>query len=404
MTPRLLAIFPDAVWPPTAGNRVRNHAVLRALAGAFDLTILFLAHDRDETRLPAPLTDLGRVIPLLAPHRTSAPSWFLRHLRARWSRFDGLSPTAYFQSPPVLGRKVASLLRDETFDIVHAAYWYTLRGFRTFPRPPLWCLDTHDVFFERESLLYGALPPRARAEEERMIRNYDLVVGITPKDVVSLRPLMAPGSLLIEAGMGVEVSRWSDVPPDPVLASAGRDWVAFFGALSNEPNRRAVGELVRDVFPRVLAAHPKAGLLILGSSPGREIRAFGSDAVRVSGTVEDPASHLAACKVMALPLRVSSGFRTRAVEAMAAGLPIVAYAAAMDGLVARTGVDWLPAGSPGEMAERILELLRDEVRARKMGLCARETVAGSYTVERTYGKIPAAYAAMLEGKKSHPGR
>jgi glycosyltransferase involved in cell wall biosynthesis len=321
------------------------------------------------------------------------------------SRFDGLSPTAYFQSPPELSREVGRLLAGGSFEIVHVAYWYTLRHLPPFPRPPLWCLDTHDVFFEREELLYGKNPPRAKAEEERLLRAFDLVVAITPRDEETFRGHLPRDARIAEIGMGVDPERWSRARPERGIIGDGRDWVVFYGALGSEPNRLAVRELAERVIPKVTAAHPSASFLLLGSSPHPEVVSLGErEGVYVPGTVPDPATYLAACRIMALPLRVCSGFRTRAVEAMAAGLPIVAYPEAMEGLKVEAGQDWISVQGPEEMAENLIVLLRDENRARAMGRRAQESVARKYTWEETYARFPQVYLDLLKEKKEeHPG-
>lgn len=384
---------------------MRNYSALQALAASFDLTVLYLVHDPADLEVPEPVLALGRIIPFAAPHRRSKTKWVSRHLKARWTRFEGLSPTAYFQGPPELSRRVEDLLARETFDIVHVAYWYTLRSLPPFRRPPVWCLDTHDVFFEREELLYGKIPPRARAEEERLLRSFDLVVAMTPRDADRFRPLLPSRTRLAEVGMGVDPERWSRARPEPSLLQGDRDWIVFYGALGTEPNRLAVKELAVSVIPEVVAAHPRASFLLLGSSPHPDVAALGErKEILVSGTVPDPATYLAACRVMALPLRVCSGFRTRAVEAMAAGLPIVAYPEAMDGLKVEAGRDWLSVGAPEEMAADLIRLLKERDRAEDLGRRAREAVLRHYTWEATYGRLPHLYLGLLgEAKEKHPG-
>ena len=127
--------------------------------------------------------------------------------------------------------------------------------------------------------------------------------------------------------------------------------------------------------PAPAAEHPRAGLLLLGSSPHPEVLAYGErDGVLIPGTVPDPATYLASCRVMALPLRVCSGFRTRAVETMATSLPIVAYPEAMAGLKVEPGTEWVSVEGPEQMADSLLDLLRDTKRAQEIGRRGREAV------------------------------
>ena len=46
--PRILAVFHDGLYPANMGNRVRNVGILEALDRDFDLTIVTLAHCREQ--------------------------------------------------------------------------------------------------------------------------------------------------------------------------------------------------------------------------------------------------------------------------------------------------------------------------------------------------------------------
>jgi glycosyltransferase involved in cell wall biosynthesis len=370
--------------------------MLRALARAFELTILYQVHEPDPAAPPPELREMGEVVAVRAPHKRSRAAWVWGHLRARLRRFDGLSRVAYFQGSPALAEAAGRLLERVRPDLVHVAYWYTLRHLAPFPRPPFWVLDTHDVFFQREALLYGRLPRAARAEEERMLRSFDALVAITPKDQATFRELLGPGARIAEVGMGLDPERWAGTPPTGDL-EPGAEWVVFYGALAAEANRPALREVLEAIYPGIRRQRPQARLLLLGSHPPEEIRRLdGRDGIRVPGTVPDPAAYLRACRVLLLPLRACSGFRTRAVEAMASGLPVVAYPEAMEGLKGEAGRHWVAAQGPEEMARRACELLADRAAARSLARAAAELVREAYTWEATYGRVPAIYREWLE--------
>lgn len=142
-------------------------------------------------------------------------------------------------------------------------------------------------------------------------------------------------------------------------------------------------DLLVEAFARVAAAHPSWTLQILGE--GRErarletlVRRHALDQrVNFPGRVEDPAPHLAAAHVFALPSRYE-GIPNAMLEAMASGLPVVASDSASgarelveDG---RTGL--LVRGSDvGALAAGLERLMSDPEERRRLGERARAATA-----------------------------
>ncbi|MCA9727572.1 MAG: glycosyltransferase, partial [Candidatus Eisenbacteria bacterium] len=190
---RILAVLPDHPHPADMGNRVRNLRILEALAGSFDLTIVTLVHRAGHLQEPGPIASLGRWIPVLSPHRRGKPAHLWAHAQARWSAWrEGLHRETFFQSFPDLSHTVTRLVESEPFDVVHVAYWYTLRHLPSFRRPPLWVVDTHDVQFEQHERLWGRRSPREMKAELRELRRYDRIVAITERDRDTFRHHLGP--------------------------------------------------------------------------------------------------------------------------------------------------------------------------------------------------------------------
>jgi glycosyltransferase involved in cell wall biosynthesis len=75
---------------------------------------------------------------------------------------------------------------------------------------------------------------------------------------------------------------------------------------------------------------------------------------------------------------VGSGTRLKALEALAAGRPVVGTTIGLEGLGLRPGVDVLVADDAASFAAAVLRLLRDDE------LAARLAAAGRATVERRF--------------------
>jgi glycosyltransferase involved in cell wall biosynthesis len=399
---RVLAVFPDHLHPLDMGSRVRNYRICEALAGAFDLTVVSLVHDRRALSDPGPVVHLGRWVPVPASHRRSRPHQLAWHLRALCARASGgIGREAFFKSLPALSRTVEALVREEKPDLVHAAYWYTLRRLRPLPRPPLWIVDTHDVQFERrERGLSQAGPAGEKRHELDELSRYDRIIAITERDRETLGAHLPPEAArrCEVIGMGLDMEAWSPSAVVPALSSAPR--VSFYGNLAVGANKGGALHLLHELLPPLRRRFPGLEALILGAGPDRELAAEARSAsALLPGFVDDVRPWLLSAGVLALSVRSGTGQRGRVVEALALGIPVVGYAEALQGLELSEGEGIMPAGSFEEFLASLTRLLRDPAEAVRLGRAGREAVARRYSLDATYGKFPSLYRRLLETKK-----
>lgn len=137
--------------------------------------------------------------------------------------------------------------------------------------------------------------------------------------------------------------------------------IIFSGSMKGRQSEDGALFLTTKIMPLVWARFPDANLYIVGGDPTMEIMSQQTERVHVTGFVEDLASYLRSAFVYACPLRLGSGMRTRVVEALACGTPMVATPMAMRGLLKpEDGLPWLTAESPEEFAVEIIKLLEGE--------------------------------------------
>lgn len=194
---------------------------------------------------------------------------------------------------------------------------------------------------------------------------------------------------------GVDVSRFA-LPRRP---RAGR--VVMVGRIA-PPKRH---DLAVEAMVQVRSVHPDAELHIIGDGPGRpalEARISALSAwenVRLLGARDDIPALLAEAEVLLLASDYE-GAPLSVLEAMAAGVPVVASAVAgipelvIDG---ETGVLVEP-GSAAAIGEAISALLGAPARAAELGAGGKVRARDHYSRERMIRDLTAVYDAVLEGR------
>lgn len=165
-------------------------------------------------------------------------------------------------------------------------------------------------------------------------------------------------------------------------------------------------ETMLEVFARTLAVRPDCHYLIAGSGMSREeemgtmIQERGlAGHVHLLGVQRDVASLLAAADIFFLPSRIE-GFPNAIMEAMAAGLPIVASNVGGIPDLVRHGQDGFlhePADVAG-MAKSIQRLVDDAGLRAELGRNGSQRVGEEFSLHKLGDRVLAQYQALLAGR------
>ena len=152
----------------------------------------------------------------------------------------------------------------------------------------------------------------------------------------------------------------------------------------------------------VLRRFPDARFEIVGAGPERPKLVARADARRVAhafsflGHCEDVAARLAAADIFVLPSR-SEAFPNAVLEAMAAGLPIVASGVGGVGELIEEGQTGMlvPPDDPGSLADRLSALMAEPTLGARLGTAARAHAQAHYSFDRMVGAFEGIYLSEL---------
>src|SRR5690606_12812899 len=123
---------------------------------------------------------------------------------------------------------------------------------------------------------------------------------------------------------------------------------------------------------------------VVGSRPVRVVRELhGSSGVEVTGRVPEVVPWLDRARVAVAPLRLARGVQNKVLEAMSAGLPVVATEPAAQGLgpAARNEPGLAVADAPDVLAGHVARLLADPIEAARRGRSAAAFVRAHFRWE-----------------------
>jgi glycosyltransferase involved in cell wall biosynthesis len=173
--------------------------------------------------------------------------------------------------------------------------------------------------------------------------------------------------------------------------------ILFLGSLDWRPNLDAINLLLDRIFPEVLAREPEAKLLIVGRSPSPALvqRIRTTPGVDLHANVTDVRPYLAECGLMTVPLRIGGGSRLKILESLAAGLPVVSTRVGAEGLELEAGRDLVLVETAKEMANALVENMRDPTAIRKMTEQGRHWVLERYDWNVLAGKLEQVWESVV---------
>ena len=125
-----------------------------------------------------------------------------------------------------------------------------------------------------------------------------------------------------------------------------------------------------------------APAIIIGRNPPaalvEKVRSRGL-AVTLTGFVDDIRPYVAQSDVYVIPLRVGSGTRIKAFEAMAMGRPVVSTTLGIEGLPVTHGEHFLRADTAADVAAAILALLDDATLRTRLAGAARRLMEAKFS-------------------------
>ena len=159
--------------------------------------------------------------------------------------------------------------------------------------------------------------------------------------------------------------------------------IIFTGSYRDRANEDAMLWFLKAGWPLLKERAPAARLLIVGpeATPAMYAAAERDASVEMTGYVDDLRPYLHRARVFVCPIRLGAGIRTKLLEAMASGVPVVSTALGVQGLPVQVGDNCFLADQPSMMVEYIHLLLQDDALAYSIARRARKMIEERFMLD-----------------------
>ena len=391
---RLLFISPRFLFPLDEGGKVRTVGMLRAMQNsAFDITLVSPAPP-DAARHAADLNSIcDRFNAWPAPRHGSL--WRIAALASPLP--VSVASDRSSQGAHVVAQQLAASPDLVVVDFPHAAVLLP----RHLNTPSV--IFTHNVeaeIFQRHAevaqhahrLVWQRETAKMQSFERTTLRRFDTVVAVSQRDARVLAERYGLDSIQT-IDTGVDLDFYAFHPP-----AQAANTVVFSGAMDSRSNIDGIEFLMDEVWPLIVHARPQARMVVAGRNPPQNLVAKAArKGLRweFTGFLDDIRPAVLAGDVSVIPLRVGSGTRLKAFEAMALGRPVVSTSLGVEGLAVEPGTHCLIGDSAAAFAAAVLRLLADDTLRLQLATAARRLLEQRFSWPAVARQFEAICAATL---------
>ncbi len=359
----MLVLSPISLASPPTGEGVRISALTRQMTAAWDVTVVSPTNPADWASTDLASSASQRYLPIqqhgvaATAIRSIALPFDNARFSYRWNH--GGSDLGTFD--------VAYVHQPRGWDV-----WRRLAG---HARARMSVLDLQnddfDLWMQRAKqekslpmrLASRVYARRAAAKVHKVSQACSLLCCVSEADRASLLQREGDGLArkLVVVPNGVDNRHFR--PPSTNRREPAT--MIFVGSLDTRMNQIAATTLL-EIWPELLRRLPQAKLSLVGRSPSAALLAAASNSVRVTASPTDVRPYLWRASAFLAPFRAAGGTKIKLLEAMAAGVPIIATPESMQGIPAEPGRHYLGVANPNEIPAAAERLHSDPALAKTL--------------------------------------
>jgi glycosyltransferase involved in cell wall biosynthesis len=217
--------------------------------------------------------------------------------------------------------------------------------------------------------------------EKNYCQKFHEVVVTTAEDARQIEK-MSPKSKINVIANGVDLEifpyREENLGGHHLIITGGMDYVVNIDAACFFSNK---------VLPALQSKYPQTILSIVGSKPATQVQELAKrPGIKVTGRVPSMVEYLHQATVCVVPMRSGFGIKNKTLEAMAAGIPVVASDRGLEGLQVESPLRALRANKIEEYVECISKLFENPSLRQEISQNARSMIENEFTWQKAAQK------------------
>jgi len=381
---KILMLTPYLPYPPSSGGQVRSFNLIKNLAKDHQITLFSLIKENKELDY---VQELEKFCQKVRVFKRPEKPWTLRNiLRTGFSLYPFL---VIRNLVPEEKEAVEKELKKEDYDLIHAETFYVMPHIPTTKVPILLVEQTieyqvyqHYVQSKSFWLLKQLLNidvAKIKFWETKFWQKANKVVAVSESDKKKMQSLVKGLDVdVVPNGAGEDlVSLWQEnkkINKIIVLFQANFLWLQ---------NTEAAIDLVKKIFPLIKEKLPQAVCRIVGQETQQKLASLKGKDVEIidlrNDDIEGVKKAYQEATVFLAPLKGPGGTRLKILGAMAVGVPVVTTSVGIEGIDAKNESQVLVRKSEKEMAEAVIELIKNKKLYQRISQSARKLVEEKYT-------------------------
>ena len=385
----LLMITPFFPYPLKSGGQVKMYNSLQRLSKEYNIILLSFIENQGQEQYVSELDKLcTKVFTVLR-----RPSWNTIFNKVSLPVF-----IKYFYSKE-MKEKLQLCLKDYDIDLVQIEYINMAYYAKFIPVIPK-ILVEHDTSIytlanSYEKPVFGKIFQFFDwlnwSHFQKMIYSYfDKIITFTEEDCKIVQRA-APRNKISIIPIGIDLTKYEFSKDNKKTID-----ILFVGHMLHYPNIDGLNYFINKIFPLIKKEIPEVKFCVIGSCIEQTNLQIKNDTnIEVIGEVQDIRPYLSKTKVMVVPIRLGGGMKVKILEAMSAGVPVVAAKTAVKGLKVIAGQDIYVANSANDFADKVLSLIQDESKRKTIAQNSREVIKKYYDLNRIAYEEKSVYKNLL---------
>ena len=213
--------------------------------------------------------------------------------------------------------------------------------------------------------------PRMRKAEKYYSDLYDKVVFVSEIETEEFNKKYGTDKA-VTISLGVDYKYYSEKLT--VNKISGR--AVFVGNFATPTNADSIRMIAKDILP--LCNNLKS-FICIGKCPKEIIDEFKEvEQIGFTGMVDDLRPYVEEGAVFLAPLAYGTGIKTKILEAMAMGMPVITNSIGAEGIWAENGKHWIVSDEPKEIARYVDELMNSHEKCDEFGQNATKFIEENF--------------------------